>query len=175
MELAKSRNFKDMDAGVQIRNWNSVMKIASHYDKPKWRENVQVEVHWGVTGAGKSHNVYEPLRVGNIEFYEKSSTTKWWDGYDGEDVVVMDEFRGLINVGHCLKWWDKFPCNVEIKGGQVPLKATKFYIMSNLDPAEWFADIDPATKEAIMRRLTKVTKYTMKYGETDNLDNIFDL
>lgn len=163
-----------MDPGVLLRNWSSAIRIASHYDRPSWRDDCKVEVHWGVTGAGKSHTVYSKLRDENIPFYEKSSLTKWWDGYDGEKVVVMDEFCGIINVQHILKWWDKYPCNVEIKGGTCALKATTFYVMSNKSPDEWYANDDKCTMEqmaAMKRRLTQTFHYTRRH---DDDFNIFD-
>lgn len=44
------------------------------------------EWHWGSTGTGKTRGVRERFP----EAYLKSNT-KWWDGYNGEDVVILDE------------------------------------------------------------------------------------
>lgn len=162
-ELAKKRDFCGMNKGVLMRCWNSAMKIAAWYDKAFMRDDVTCEVHWGVTGAGKSTKVFELLR--EKDFYVKNPLTKWWDGYKGEDIVVIDEFRGVVDISNVLKWIDKFPCNVEVKGGQVPLKATTFYIMSNIPPENWYLDVDKETKDALMRRMTSVKEYKHKYEE----------
>jgi len=154
-ELAKYRDFEAMDPGVKLRCWSSCMKIAAYYDEPLHRKDVATKVFWGVTGSGKSWKVFNDILV-DQKYYVKSPTTKWWDGYKGEDNVVIDEFRGEIGISHLLKWLDHYPCTVEIKGGQVPLKATKFYIMSNLDPRNWYLDIDAETKDALLRRLSIV-------------------
>lgn len=44
------------------------------------------EWHWGVTGTGKTRGVRERFP----DAYLKSNT-KWWDGYNGEDQVILDE------------------------------------------------------------------------------------
>jgi hypothetical protein len=36
----------------------------------------------------------------------------------------------------------------------VPLCARRIWITSNLDPQDWYPDLDPDTKAALMRRLT---------------------
>lgn len=66
----------------------------------------------------------------------------------------MDEFRGSIDVAHLLRWFDRYPVIVEQKCTATTLSATKFWITSNLDPRLWFNDIDQATKDALLRRLT---------------------
>jgi len=149
------------------------MKIGAWYDEPLKRIGVTSKVHWGVTGAGKSHHVFAELN--DKKFYVKSPTTKWWDGYKGEDFVIIDEFRGDIGVSHLLKWLDKYPCTVEIKGGQVPLKATKFYIMSNMDPRDWYKDIDQGTRDALIRRLD-ITHWSIPFKAWTpiDLDNLFN-
>jgi len=67
--------------------------------------------------------------------------------------VVIDEFRGEIGIGHLLRWFDRYPVLVEIKGGSVVLKATRFWITSNLSPDAWYPNLDEETKSALKRRL----------------------
>lgn len=79
--------------------------------------------------------------------------TKWWCGYLGNEHVVIDEFRGVIDVAHLLRWLDRYPVLVEIKGSSVVLKAKTIWITSNLDPRLWYPDIDQETLDALLRRL----------------------
>lgn len=71
----------------------------------------------------------------------------------GEQHVIIDEFRGGIDISHLLRWLDRYPVRVEVKGSSRPLVASKFWITSNLDPNWWYPDIDAETKSALMRRL----------------------
>ena len=108
-------------------------------------------VFWGPSGLGKSRRAWDEA---TLEAYSKNPRTKWWDGYRGQPNVVIDEFRGGIDVSYLLRWLDRYPVCVEIKGSQLPLDATTFWITSNLDPRSWYPDLDEDTKQALLRRLT---------------------
>jgi len=161
LELAKLGKIDEIESGIQMRCWGNIMKIGAHYQKPPLRPAVHVEVHYGVTMSGKSHAVF--TKLANEKFYVKDPRTKWWDGYNGEKHVIMDEFCGTIDITHMLRWLDKWPCNVEVKGGQVPLLADKFYLMSNLSPDRWYNEADPEQIAALKRRLSFVKNYLWAY------------
>lgn len=93
------------------------------------------------------------LFIVGTQAYIKDPRTKWWDGYMGQENVIIDEFRGTIDITHLLRWLDKYPVRVEVKGGSVPLCARRFWITSNLDPRMWYPELDDDTKEALLRRL----------------------
>lgn len=59
-----------------------------------------------------------------------------------------------IDISHILRWLDRYPVRVEIKGGSKPLMATKFWITSNLPPSRWWPELDQETLDAFMRRVT---------------------
>lgn len=110
-------------------------------------------VYWGGTGTGKSRLAFEEAGQGA---YPKDPRTKFWCGYNGQESVIIDEFRGGIDIGHLLRWLDRYPVIVEVKGGAHVLRATKFWITSNLSPDAWYPDIDEETRLALRRRLTVV-------------------
>jgi len=175
-ELAKNGSLDEMDSGIKLRCWNSINKITAHYSRPSFRNDIQVIVHYGVSGSGKSHTVFSKLEADGVPYYIKDSMTKWFDGYQGEEIGVIDEFRGVVTIERVLTWFDKYPCTVEIKGSTVPLKIKTWYVMSNLSPDEWYPDLDEATKGALKRRLTSVTKWNFKYTPKsfeEELDDLF--
>lgn len=75
-------------------------------------------------------------------------------GYRGEKNIIIDEFRGDIDIAHILRWTDRYPVSVEIKGGSMPLRATNYWFTSNLHPNDWYPMVDQETKDALLRRLT---------------------
>jgi len=107
-------------------------------------------VFWGRTGTGKSYRAWHEA---GLDAYVKDPRTKWWCSYKGQENVVLDEFRGAIDVSHLLRWLDCYPVLVEIKGGSRPLLARKIWITSNLDPRLWYSDLDQETLDALLRRL----------------------
>lgn len=76
----------------------------------------------------------------------------------GEPHIIIDEFRGGIDISHMLRWLDRYPVRVELKGSSAPLKATKIWITSNLHPLNWYPDLDHETKQALLRRV-EITEF----------------
>jgi len=69
----------------------------------------------GPAGSGKTEYIYEKY---GMDFYQKPNN-KWWDAYDGEDVVVWDDYEKSSDYcyGTFLKWTDRYPKQGESKGG----------------------------------------------------------
>lgn len=114
-----------------------------------------VKVFWGPTGTGKSRDAWEQA---GEEAYAKDPRSKFWCGYRGQENVIIDEFRGGIDIAHLLRWLDRYPVIVEVKGSSTPLRARNIWITSNLHPKDWYPELDEETQKALMRRLS-LTQY----------------
>ncbi len=136
-----------------VRYYRSLTAIASDHSRAVGNEK-EVVVFYGRTGSGKSRRAWDEA---GLEAYAKDPRSKWWDGYRGEENVIIDEFRGTIDISHILRWFDRYPVRVERKGSSVPLGAKKFWITSNIGPDEWYPGLDSATLDALKRRLTNIT------------------
>lgn len=151
---AKSGNMDAIPAHIRLVNYRTIRSISSDYSRAVGMERI-CYVFWGKTGSGKSRRAWEEA---SMDAYCKDPRTKFWDGYQDEKFVVMDEFRGGIDVSHLLRWLDRYPVRVEIKGSSKPLKAEKIWITSNISPEMWYPLLDSETLAALMRRLT-VTEF----------------
>jgi len=112
-------------------------------------------VYWGNTGTGKSRSAWASA---GMEAYPKIPTSKFWDGYAGHEHVVIDEFRGGIDIAHVLRWFDRYPVIVETKGAAVVLRAKTIWITSNLHPRDWYPTLDYLSYQALERRL-EITEF----------------
>lgn len=139
-----------IEPAARVQHYRTIKQIAADNLRPVGIERT-VNVFWGKTGTGKSHRAWAEA---GIDAYPKDPRSKFWDGYQGSAHVVLDEFRGDIDIAHILRWFDKYPVIVEVKGSSVVLRATTIWITSNLDPRDWYPALDAATKEALLRRLT---------------------
>jgi hypothetical protein len=146
---AKSGTFDAIPADIQIRCYNQLSRIRMDHAKPVALVRTTVVYH-GPTGTGKTRRAWDEA---GLDAYAKDPCTKWWCGYQGQKHVIIDEFRGLINISHLLRWLDRYPVMVETKGAAVPLAATTFWITSNLPVEQWYRDADDQTVEALKRRL----------------------
>ena len=150
-------DFASIPGDVYVRYYGNLKAIRADNIQPIALER-KCNVFWGPTSTGKSHRAW--MESGH-EAYSKDPRTKFWCGYSDQPHVVIDEFRGAIDVAHLLRWIDKYPVRVEVKGSSRPLMATSFWITSNLNPLDWYPDLDKDTTEALMRRLT-ITNITIR-------------
>lgn len=142
-------------ADIRVVRYKTIRAIAVDYCTPQAFERT-CTVYYGPTGTGKSRRAWEEA---GISAYPKDPRTKFWDGYQNHEHVVIDEFRGAIDISHMLRWTDCYPVLVEIKGSSVVFKARKIWITSNLAPEQWYPGLDSDTLAALRRRL-KVTRFS---------------
>ncbi|AYP28867.1 MAG: helicase [Kajamanuvirus cruti] len=152
LRSAKAGEFDEIPPDVLVRCYSSIRKIASDFGQPVAVERT-VHVFVGRTGTGKSRRAWSEA---GLSSYPKNPATKFWDGYRGHQHVVMDEFRGLIGIHNLLLWFDRYPVIVEIKGSSAVLRATTFWVTSNLHPTQWYPDLDMGTLDALLRRINIV-------------------
>lgn len=146
---AKLGRLDAIPGDIYIRCYGNLKKIAVDNCEPVAVER-EVQVYWGPTGVGKSRRAWEQA---GLQAYPKDPRSKYWDGYRGQEHVVIDEFRGDIDIGHVLRWFDRYPVIVEVKGSSVVLNARKIWITSNISPTNWYPNLDEPTKAALLRRL----------------------
>lgn len=128
-EFAKRRpGTFGFSGNVLLRNYLSVQP-AEH------RPDIIVKWYWGSPGTGKSRSAHEQMPSAFV----KEPKSKWWNGYLLERDVIIDDY-GLqcIDINHLLRWFDRYPCYVESKGGMLPLIADSFIITSNFHPSQLF-------------------------------------
>jgi len=152
-DAAQLSDLSGIPADIYVRCYNQLRRIGQDHLRPLGMERT-CHVFWGRTGTGKSRRAWEEAGMGA---YPKDPNTKFWDGYRNHEHVVIDEFRGIINISNLLRWLDRYPVIVEVKGSSVVFCARTIWITSNLNPEQWYPDADVETKDALLRRLTVVS------------------
>lgn len=147
--MAKEGRLDEIPSDVYIRSYNSLRRIETDHLQPTPIIR-RVVCYWGHTGSGKSKRAWEEA---GFEAYPKDPRSKFWDGYRGHKKVVLDEFRGAIDISHILRWFDRYPVIIEIKGSSTVLKADEIWITSNLHPRMWYPALDEETTNALLRRM----------------------
>jgi len=151
-----------ISAQIKVCHYSSLRKISMDHMKAEGIEK-KVNVYVGETGLGKSRRAWAEA---GLDAYPKTPTTKFWDGYQGQSNVVIDEFTGQIEITHMLRWLDRYPVLVETKGSGTVLKAREIWITSNLLPSEWYQAAPQVQMDALMRRLN-VTIFTDPWIPTE--------
>lgn len=148
-DLAVAGDLLEIDADIRIQHYRTLRTLRADYSVPIAIER-SVVVFYGPTGSGKSRRAWDEA---GWSAYPKDPRSKFWDGYRDQRHVVFDEFRGGIDIAHVLRWFDRYPVLVEIKGASTCLVAEKIWITSNLHPKDWYPDLDYTTYQALERRL----------------------
>lgn len=149
---AISGQLGSVPSDIYIRCYNQLRRITADHLQAVAMER-EVSCYWGVSGTGKSRRAWNEA---TFQAYPKDPRSKFWDGYRGEENVVIDEFRGGIDIAHLLRWLDRYPVIIEVKGASTVLRAKKIWITSNLHPRDWYPELDELTKNALLRRMTIV-------------------
>ncbi|AGS36240.1 replication-associated protein [Circoviridae 21 LDMD-2013] len=127
-------------------------------DKPGIRSNLQVIVCHGETRTGKTHYAYE--RDPNL-YALPVGKDLWFDNYNGEKTVLLDDFSGQCRLVDLLRILDKYPVQIPRKGGFVWLKAETIIITCNQHPETWYDYSNrDSLRKALMARFTRFLEFT---------------
>lgn len=129
-------------------------------------ETPVIQIFWGASGTGKTRKAIEENKDAYILTKARDGKDVWWQGYTGQKVVIIDEFYGWIKYDFLLRMLDRYPLEVEFKGGSVQLAATKFIFTSNKPWQDWYKNIDDLS--ALRRRIDEWGTVT----EFEKVENI---
>lgn len=115
---------------------------------------VTAEVLYGPSGCGKTYAAHAALAASAIQYYGYWSDNGWWDGYNGEPAVLMDDITGNeMPWGQWLKVLDRYPHTCPVKCSSVPLSATFFIITTNIHPSNWHCSSSVIDTTPLLRRV----------------------
>jgi hypothetical protein len=127
------------------------------------------QVFWlhGATGTGKTKCAIDfGLKIGGglDAVWISGGGFRWFDGYDGQPVAIFDDFRAKdVKFNYFLRLLDRYPMDVEFKGGFVAWKPEFIVVTAPVDPEECFAtrkEHRPEDIRQLLRRITQVFHLT---------------
>lgn len=166
-KLMDTGNVRDIDPSLLMKYGSNCFKIAA-LAVPPYRPNLKVICLEDTTGIGKSFAAHTCYPGCYKPFYGNSGI--WFDGYAGEKVLLIEEFKGQVQLQKMLQLLDPYPLRVECKGGSIPARFELIILTTNTPPADWYPDKigqvtrDPERK-ALERRLGVGTP---RYVKADN-------
>ena len=113
-----------------------------------------VTVFWGPPGCGKTRKVHE-LEDNVYNVMEPINGSLWFDGYEGQEAILFDDFYGWIKYHMLLQLLDGYKMQLPVKGSTVWKNWTRVYITSNKQFTEWY---DRTECKALERRITSQIK-----------------
>lgn len=124
-----------------------------------------VKWYWGEPGTGKSHLAFNELK----DPYVCMAKSKWWEGYDGHEHVIIDDMRAsFASFEELLRILDRYPYRVECKGGSRQLLAKTIIITSTFSPYNIYDTGENLVQ--LLRRIDEVREFTIPYYCTDKFE-----
>ncbi len=128
-QLAKDGKIEEIRKDLLIRYYHAFKRIRQ--DNPASPQDLPAvcgEWLFGPTGVGKSYRA----RQCNPDFFDKG-LNKWWDGYKGQDVVILDDVgeSHATWIGSFLKRWaDRYSFPAEEKNSTTQIRPKKIIVTS---------------------------------------------
>lgn len=141
---------------VYARNYRGLEALSSRLSCTR---NFKTEVFWfyGPTGTGKSKSAFDR----DPTAYWKPATSKWWNGYEGHEAVIIDDYRrDFCTFAELLRLLDRYPLTVETKGGTRQMLAKRIYITSPKCPATTWEGRTPEDIDQLLRRIEHIEHFS---------------
>lgn len=126
--------------GAWLRYHNGVQRYLLLRSENRRSCQTTCVVYWGLPGSGKSTRA--ALEAGDEAYWVSKpppSGALWFDGYVGQEVVVLDDFDGSWTTpNYMCRLIDRWAFMVKVHGGQVSFMAKKVIITSNVEPRNWW-------------------------------------
>ncbi|MCL2228434.1 MAG: replication protein [Firmicutes bacterium] len=122
---------------------------------------VTVNYVHGSTGTGKTRSIAERFGYRNI-FRVTEYDQRAFDNYDGQDVIVFEEFRSSFKIAQMLNYLDGHPCRLPCRFVDKTACYTQVYITTNIPLSRQYPNVqtdEPTTFEAFIRRINNVYDY----------------
>ena len=179
--LAAVEKVRDMgEAGIQailaddptyyVRFHSGLEKLALRTQKPR-RLSEPPTVIWfmGQSNHGKTYQAAKAatecvasVQPGGTMYEWNVGNFPWFDGYQQEKVMLLNEFRVTTSRGAKIpmdtwcKMWDVLGFRCEVKGTMTQLQCSHFYITCTQHPRSMYEETSTEPCLQFLRRITKV-------------------
>lgn len=127
-----------------------------------WR-NLDVTYIYGKTKTGKTRGVMEKYGYENV--FRVTDYSHPFDSYQGQDVIVFEEFRSSLKIEQMLNYLDGYPLELPSRYANKIACYTKVYIITNIPLEEQYNKLfkdHNETWKAFKRRIKSVLHYDGK-------------
>lgn len=112
----------------------------------------RVEWVYGPTGCGKTRYA---TSITPLSFYIKDGT-QWWDGYEQQQTIIIDDFDGKWPFRDLLRLLDRYPYQGQYKGGYVKINSPYIIITADRAPQTRMTTLTENEFAQLARRIDAV-------------------
>lgn len=121
------------------------------------RDDVRVFWYYGLPGTGKTTRLLGEF--GDLVYRVTDYDTPW-DGYEGQPIVMLEDFAGAIRWSVLLSLMEPWPMQLHARYANTWSNIRELYVVSNDRPSELYPGITGKRRMALYRRLEVVTDVT---------------
>lgn len=131
-------------------------------------------IYTGDAGTGKTEAAkIESAAWGGGTYWltiEKLGGKVWWDGYEGQENIIIDEFNCGLTLTDFKRLIDSSPMTVPFKGGSTQFLGKRVWFLSNNPVDAWYYKSAPPgpNRNALERRLHYKEWFGTRFQGQDN-------
>ncbi len=138
--------------------------------------NLKVYYYWGKTGTGKTRTVMEKYGYDNV--YRVTNYEHPFDNYQGEKVILFDEFRSSLKIGDMLTYLDGYPVMLPCRYSNRVALFDTVYFATNIPIEEQYENVqayEPETYKAFLRRIHEIKEIKKQPVQIENSTDDFEI
>jgi len=177
---------RDPEAATCVVKFHKGLTVLRSLNTPKRTEAPVVIWLHGATGLHKTRCARKSGRAmaralgrNEEDMWMSSGGLRWFDGYDGQSVVILDDLRAkhVASFAFFLRLLDRYPVDVEFKGGFVAWVPRVIFITCPYGPDECFATRAthvPEDMAQLHRRISQVVKFEHVFSKENRREFVED-
>jgi len=145
----RARDVFDENPSLFIRNFKGIERSIALLEPVRaWK--TAVFWYYGPTGTGKSRRAQEEAP----NAYWKDPSNSWWDGYEGHEDVIIDDYRAdFCKFSYLLRVFDRYPLSVQVKGGTRNFLAKRIFVTTPKSVSDTWISRTPEDLGQLSRRV----------------------
>lgn len=167
---ASLRDVAEQHMSVFVRACKGLTSLKCVLQVPRIQKRIAICLIGG-TGVGKTYWAHHTLTSPIYTVFDPK--TPWFDGYQGEDVVLFDDYgKNCMDINALKRFTDIYPVQVPIKGGALAWTPKLVVFTTNCILDLWYPDASPADIAALKRRITSYNYPDDHAKLMDDMDQI---
>lgn len=146
----------DLHPTTFIRNYRGIYEYRNVI-MPIPDEKPIVYLYYGDPNTGKS---WAGRELGSYYTVPVEDSRPWFNGYTGQDVMMMDEFTGQFSINWMKTFLEDRACQLPTKGGYVANRAKYIVLTSNHHPLKWWPNVQTIDLLALYRRFDVILHWS---------------
>lgn len=157
-ECKNPDEFNEKYPGIYVRYHSGIDKHYFRKQKKKLNSYNPVEVSyiWGESRSGKTSSILKKHGPENCFILDSEDNKLWFDGYENQEVLILDDFRGNIKLTYLLRLLDNYIMRLPVKGGHTISNWKYIYITNNDELLSLYPNVTPRSWEALTNRIKHI-------------------